>query len=176
MEARLYDPPAQPIPLLAAANGKQSMGLAGRHADGLITDPETWKVHKSEWEAGAREAGKDPSAMPVLVEQFVAVEDGAGKRDAAELWRFIPKAFKGYYNICDAAIIQQRAEMELPMDKVTRSWVISSEPKDHIRKIEESWESGATIVNIHSGEPDQQRVIDFYGSKVIPHVRRREQG
>jgi F420-dependent hydroxymycolic acid dehydrogenase len=75
VEAKLYDPPPQPIPLLTAANGRKSMRLAGQHGDGLITDPRTWKQYKSEWEGGARDAGRNPADMPVLVEQFVVVGD-----------------------------------------------------------------------------------------------------
>ena len=67
VNAKLYDPPPRPIPLLTAANGKKSMRLAGQHGDGLISDPLTWQQHKSEWEEGARSAGKNPADMPVLI-------------------------------------------------------------------------------------------------------------
>jgi G6PDH family F420-dependent oxidoreductase len=43
VDAKLYDPPPQPIPLFTAANGKKSMQLAGEYGDGLITDPKTWR-------------------------------------------------------------------------------------------------------------------------------------
>jgi G6PDH family F420-dependent oxidoreductase len=48
VEAKLYDPPQHPIPLLTAANGRKSMRLAGQYGDGLITDPLTWKQHKAD--------------------------------------------------------------------------------------------------------------------------------
>jgi F420-dependent hydroxymycolic acid dehydrogenase len=54
VNTKLYDPPARPIPLLTAANGRKSMRLAGQYGDGLITDPKTWKQYKTEWEEGAR--------------------------------------------------------------------------------------------------------------------------
>jgi hypothetical protein len=38
--------------------------------------------------------------------------------------------------------------------------------------INELFDSGVTIVNIHSGQRDQQKVIEFYGSEVLPRVRR----
>ena len=110
--------------------------------------------------------------MPILVEQFVAVGDRVWARDAAELWRFIPNAFKTYYNIPDPAEIQRRAQQELPLETITKSWTVSSEPLAHIKKIEDLWDSGATIVNIHSGEPDQRRVLEFYAANVIPRLRR----
>jgi F420-dependent hydroxymycolic acid dehydrogenase len=171
VDGKLYDPPAQAIPLLLAANGPKAMKLAGEHGDGLITDPQTWKQHKGEWESGARSAGKDPGAMPVLVEAFVVVGDQSEAQAAAKLWNFIPKAFKGYQNIPDPAEIERRALSELPLPKVYGDWTVSSNPDAHVQTIKKLFDSGVTIVNIHSGQPDQQKVIEFYGREVLPRVR-----
>lgn len=171
VDAKLYDAPAQPIPLLLAANGPKAMRLAGEHGDGLITDPQTWKQHKEEWQAGARSAGKDSSSMPVLVEAFVVVGDQGEAQAPAKLWNFIPKAFKGYQNIRDPAEIERRARMELPLPKVYENWTVSSNPDAHVETIKKLFESGATIVNVHSGQADQQKVIEFYGREVLPRVR-----
>jgi F420-dependent hydroxymycolic acid dehydrogenase len=171
VDGKLYDPPPQPIPLLLAANGPKAMKLAGEHGDGLITDPQTWKQHKGEWEKGARSAGKDPSAMPVLVEAFVVVGDLTEAQAAAKLWNFIPKAFQGYQNIPDPAEIEHRAQTELPLPKVFGAWTVSASPDAHVQTIQKLFDSGVTIVNIHSGQPDQQKVIEFYGREVLPRVR-----
>ena len=170
VDATLYDPPPRPIPLMTAANGKKSMRLAGQHGDGLITDPKTWKQHRSEWEAGARAAGKNPRDMPVLVEQYVVVGGYAEAQQAAELWRFGPKAFKSYYNIADPAVIQQRAEQQTPLDEVTADWAMGTDPRVHIAKIHELFDSGVSIVNVHSGQADQRQVIEFYGRNVLPKL------
>jgi F420-dependent hydroxymycolic acid dehydrogenase len=170
VNARLYDPPAQPIPLLLAANGPKAMRLAGQHGDGLITDPQTWKLHHGEWQAGARAAGKNPAQMPVLVEQFVVVGDVSDAKVAAQLWNFIPKAFKGYHNIPDPAEIERHAQAELPLEKVYGDWPISTDPKVHIEAVQKLFDSGVTIVNIHAGHPDQSRVLQFYGGKVLPQI------
>lgn len=172
VNAKLYDPPAKPIPLLIAANGKKSMRLAGQHGDGLVTDPKTWMQHKSEWQDGARAAGKDPASMPVLVEQYVVVGDQQAAHQAGELWRFGPKAFKSLYNVPSPVDIQRQAESGTQMDEVLQSWAIGTDPAVHIKKIHELFDSGVTIVNVHSGQPDQARVIDFYGEHVLPAVRR----
>jgi alkanesulfonate monooxygenase SsuD/methylene tetrahydromethanopterin reductase-like flavin-dependent oxidoreductase (luciferase family) len=172
VNAKDWDPPGKPIPLLMAANGPKAMHRAGQHGDGLITDPKTWKQHKSEFEAGAKNAGKDPSHMPVLVEQYVVVGDQNEAQKAAELWRFGPKAFKTYYNIRDPQTIQQRADAEIPLEQVYSEWPIGTDPAVHIKKINELFSSGATIVNIHSGQGDQKKVIEFYGKEVLPKVKR----
>jgi F420-dependent hydroxymycolic acid dehydrogenase len=171
VNARLYDVPARPIPLLMAGNGPKAMYRCGKYADGLVTDPKTWKEHKSEFEAGAREAGKDPSQMPVLVEQYVVVGGQKDAEEAAELWRFGPKAFTDYFNVRDPEEIQRLAEEQVPLEKVYGDWPVSTDPSVHIKKISELFDSGVTIVNIHTGQPDQRRVIDFYGEEVLPHLR-----
>jgi F420-dependent hydroxymycolic acid dehydrogenase len=171
VDAKLYDPPAQPIPVLTAANGRKSMRLAGQHGDGLVTDPLTWKQHKAEWESGARDAGKNPADMPVLVEQYVVVGNEAEARQAAELWRFGPKAFKGYYDITDPAEIQRRAEAEIPLDKIISEWPVGTDPGKHVATIQALFDSGASIVNVHAGQMDQKKVIDFYGRRVLPKLK-----
>jgi alkanesulfonate monooxygenase SsuD/methylene tetrahydromethanopterin reductase-like flavin-dependent oxidoreductase (luciferase family) len=171
VNGRLYDPPAKPIPLLLAANGPKAMKLAGQHGDGLITDPQTWKEHKSEWESGARAAGKNPSEIPVLVETFVVVGEQSDAQTAAKLWNFLPKAFKGYHNIPDPVQIERQAQADLPLPKVYGEWTVSTDPNAHVQAIKKLFDSGATIVNIHSGQPDQQKVLDFYGREVLPRVK-----
>jgi alkanesulfonate monooxygenase SsuD/methylene tetrahydromethanopterin reductase-like flavin-dependent oxidoreductase (luciferase family) len=108
--------------------------------------------------------------MPVLVEQFVVVGDAHDARRPAELWRFLPKAFKSYYKITDPAEIEKRANTELPIEKVIGDWTVSPDPEAHIAAIDELFDSGATIVNIHSGQADQQKVVEFYGSYVLPKI------
>jgi TAT-translocated FGD2 family F420-dependent dehydrogenase len=176
VKARLYDPPPQPIPLLTAANGPKAMRLAGQHGDGLITDPKTWKEHKAQFESGARQAGRNPASLPVLIEHYVVVGDQKDAEAAAQLWRFGPKAFKGYHNIPDPVEIQRRAEAEIPLPKVYGDWPIGTDPEVHAKAAIELFNSGATIVNIHTGQPDQMRVIEFYGREVLPRVRQQLRG
>jgi F420-dependent hydroxymycolic acid dehydrogenase len=171
VNAKLYDPPVGQVPLLMAANvGPKAMYRSGQYGDGLITDPETWKQHKADFENGAKAAGKDPKQMPVLVEAFVVVGDKKEAEVSAELWRFLPKAFKSYFNIRDPQAIQDRANAELPLEKVYGKWPISTDPDVHVKALMELFASGATIVNVHSGQADQRAVIDFYGSHVLPEV------
>jgi TAT-translocated FGD2 family F420-dependent dehydrogenase len=171
INAKLYDPPAAPIPLLMAANvGPKAMFRSGRYGDGLVTDPESWKKHKAEFEKGAKSGGKDVKQMPVLVELFVVVGDENDAKTSAELWRFLPKAFKGYFNIRDPQAIQDQASADLPLHKVYAKWPISMDPDVHVKALIEQFNSGATIVNVHSGQADQKSVIEFYGKHVLPRV------
>jgi coenzyme F420-dependent glucose-6-phosphate dehydrogenase len=148
------------------------MYRCGKYADGLITDPKTWKEHKTEFEKGTRDAGKNVSQLPVFIEQYVVVGGETEKAEAAEMWRFGPKAWKPYFNIRDPKTIQKRAEAEIPVQKVTEGWPVSTDPEVHVKVLSELFDSGATGVHIHSGQRDQKRVIDFYGKEVLPRLRK----
>jgi TAT-translocated FGD2 family F420-dependent dehydrogenase len=171
VEGKLYDRPASPIPILMAANGPKAMARAGQYADGLVTDPKTWKEHKNEFVNAVKAAGKNLDTMPVLLEQYAVVGTQKDAEQAAELWRFGPNAFKTYFNDPDPRSIQSRAEKELPLEKVYSDWAVGTDAAAHLKKVNELFESGATIVNIHSGQPDQMRVIDFYGKEVLPRMK-----
>jgi TAT-translocated FGD2 family F420-dependent dehydrogenase len=172
LDAKLYDRPSGTIPLLMAGNGPRAMKRCGQYADGLVTDPKTWKQHKSEFEAGAKAAGKDAAQMPVLVEQYAVVGNKQDAEAAARLWNFGPKAFKTYYDIRDPESIQRHAEAEIPLEKVYGDWPVSTDPGPHIKVINDLFASGVSIVNIHTGQPDQKKVIEFYGKEVLPKVNR----
>ncbi len=109
--------------------------------------------------------------MPVAVETFVVVGDQSEAQYAAKQWNFIPKAFKGYHNIPDPAEIERRAAAELPLQKVYGDWTVSEDPEVHVKAIKKLFDSGVTIVNIHSGQADQRKVVEFYGTEVLPRLR-----
>ncbi len=58
------------------------------------------------------------------------------------------------------------------MEQVYSEWPASTDPKVHLKKLTELFDSGATMINIHSGQPDQLRVIEFYGKQVLPQLQR----
>jgi F420-dependent hydroxymycolic acid dehydrogenase len=91
---------------------------------------------------------------------------------AADLWRFGPEAFKTYYNVRDPEEIQRLSKSEIFLPQVYSEWPISTEPNVHIKKVDELFESGVTIVNIHCGQADQKKVIEFYGKEVLPKLNR----
>jgi hypothetical protein len=90
---------------------------------------------------------------------------------AAELWRFIPNAFTTYYNIPSPVEIEQLADQQVPLSQVIAQWVVGTDPSVHINAINELFNSGVSVVEIASGQPDQQRVIEFYGENVLPQFR-----
>jgi hypothetical protein len=110
--------------------------------------------------------------MPVFVEHFVVVGDKQEAQQAAERWRFIPKAWKPYYEIPDPVVIEGRAKAEVPLESVHRDWPVSPDADVHVEALTRLFDSGVTSVLVHSGQADQMRVIEFYGTQVFPRLAR----
>jgi len=175
---RLYDLPSPAVPIYVAANGKKSMFKAAQYADAIITDPKSLMdpAIRAQFEAGARAANRDPAAIPILVESFVVVGAQADAELAAAYWRFIPKAWTSLVNEPDPVRILHRSEVETPLEEVYKDWPISTDPAVHVQALQKLFDAGATQVFVHSGQPDQQKVISFYGSQVLPRLRRQQSG
>lgn len=88
----------------------------------------------------------------------------------------LPKAFESYYNMPDPAAIEQRAGGEQSLEKIFGDWPIGMDPTIHIAALQKLFDSGATIVNVHSGQADQNKVIDFYCRSVLPELAKSPTG
>jgi G6PDH family F420-dependent oxidoreductase len=167
--ARVYDLPAEPVPIYLAASGRRSSRLAGELADGWITDTRSLAEASiaEAFRQGARSAGKDPMTQRVLVESYVVVGGQAEATEAARLWRFVPIGLGELIDEPDPRAIQRAAEQKLSPEQVYRQWVVGDDPEAHVRGIQRLFEQGATDVFIHSGQPDQRRVLDFYARQVL---------
>ena len=140
----------------------------------MITDSESALKPESRqfWEQGAREAGKDPSTMPIGVELFVHVGDEQDARKYVDLWRFTPKAWTKYVNNPDPRDIERQAKQEIPIEEALKSWKIGSDPQVHVAALQQLIDGGVTIIFVHSAQPDQERIIEFYAREVLPKLRR----
>ncbi len=171
--ARLYDIPASPIPIYIAASGPKNSRLVGEIGDGwvtvghAVTDP----AIKDAFREGAASRGKDPDHMPVMVEHYLVVGGRAEAEEAAHKWRFITTAWE-LFNEPDPREIQRKAVASTPLEDVHTRWTVSEDPEVHAQAIEEYFKAGVTDVMIHSGQDDQERVIEFFGKQVLPLVRR----
>jgi TAT-translocated FGD2 family F420-dependent dehydrogenase len=174
-QAHLFDKPAQPIPIYIAASGPRTARLAGRYADGVVTvggifGERGGKVVAA-FEEGAREVGKDPTAMARLVEVFVVMGDEEEALPGARLWQF-SGAIEGLFEVPDPREIRRLAEERTTPQAVARSWIVSRDPEVHVAALTEIARQGFTHLFIHAPQADQRHFIDVYGREVLPAVRR----
>jgi hypothetical protein len=54
-------------------------------------------------------------------------------------------------------------------------WPVSTDPSVHVEALNKLFDSGVTIVNVHSHQPNQQKGIEFHANNVPPSFRNRSQ-
>jgi TAT-translocated FGD2 family F420-dependent dehydrogenase len=171
-DAKLYDLPPQPVPIYLAASGPKSARVVGEHGDGWITfgDTPLQPPVRAAYEEGARAAGKDPGAMPIILEHYVVVGGRAEAEEAARYWRFMAVPLD-LLTIPDPREIQRKAEESVTLEQVYADWPVSEDPQVHLAALERYFAAGVTDIIVHSGQQDQERVIRFYGEQVLPLLR-----
>ncbi len=176
-KARLYTAPRRDIPIYISSLVPDSAFFAGYHGDGLVTGanpPEVMRAIIANFDAGAREAGKDPTQMPKQVECFVAYTDD---EDAAV------KCYKQYWagTMVTAMYLQNLYTPEMSatngsiagIDTIKNRVCISRDPEVHAKFAQRFIDAGFNRVYFHCAGPDQIEFIEGYGRDVLPLVRDR---
>jgi coenzyme F420-dependent glucose-6-phosphate dehydrogenase len=175
-EAKIYDKPAQKVPLYVAASGPRTARLAGECSDGLITvgGVASIPLHRimDAFAEGATSAGKDAATMPRLCEMYVVAGTHEECLPGAELWQFIGN-LEGMVENPDPRAIERLAKERVDLQTVARQWLVSLDPQEHLQALLTLEEQGFTHVFLHPPQLDQRRFIAFYGEHVLPAWRSR---
>ncbi|MGM0386144.1 MAG: TIGR03557 family F420-dependent LLM class oxidoreductase [Actinomycetota bacterium] len=170
---RLWTMPATPPPIYVATGGPVTARRAGVHADGLITvGAPIEKIDGlfNRFDAGAREAGKDPSSMPRFLQVHLswAPTDEEALANALDQWpnggMKFPKA-----DIRSPFELAQMARMVRPEDFEGRL-VISSDPDVHRKSLQRYADLGFDAIYLHNVGRDQAEWIEVFGAEVLPKL------
>ena len=175
-KAKIYTRPEHEIPNYESSMVPGSAEFAGEYGDALITvggkQPEIYKQLLSNFEQGARKAGKDPARMPRMIELNVAYTDDV---DAAvnvmkEYWAgtFVPALFN--QKIYTPSMSAENGE-SVGADTMKKQMCISADPEVHARFIQQYIDLGFDNLIIHSAGPDQMAFIHGYGRDVLPRFK-----
>ena len=179
-QAKLYTTPVEPIPLYISSMVPNSAHFAGEYGDGLITvggeEPETYREIMRNFEAGAQEAGKDPSKMPRMIELAVAYTDDEKKaiecRKAYWAGTFVPALFTE--KIYTPQMSEQNGKV-VGSETIRKTTCISADPADHVKSAQRYIDLGFDHLIFHSAGPDQREFLEAYGKEVLPKLRERTQ-
>jgi len=169
--ARLYTRPETPCPIYVAASGPKTAETAGRLCDGLITPAaphEKLKMLIENFEKGAREAGKDASTMPKLLQLHVSWADTyeTAVEQAVKEWPNggISAPKQDIRSPEDFAAFGQLVRPENFKGRV----FISTELEEHRNHIQGFFDLGFNEVHVHNVGRNQTEFIRAYGEAVIP--------
>ena len=173
--ARLWTLPATPPPIYVATAGPYTARKAGELCDGIITvgAPEE-KIDGvfAKFDEGARAAGKDPAAMPRILQLHLAwapTQDEA-LRDAMVEWpnggmKFPKQDIRSPYDFAAMAKLVRAEDFEGRL-------VISEDPDVHRAHIQRYLDMGFDEVYLHNVGRNQLRWIEVFGRDVLPRLHR----
>ena len=161
--------------MLVATAGPINAKKTGRLADGIITvGAPLEKIGGlfAKFEEGAREAGKDPSRMPRILQLHLswAATDEQALANAMTEWpnggMKFPKA-----DIRSPFEFEQMAKLVRAEDFDGRM-VISSDPDLHRAEIQRYVDLGFDRVYLHNVGRNQREWIEVFGRDVLPKLTR----
>ncbi len=176
--ARVYTLPDEPPPIMVAASGPESAGLAGLIGDGLISTAPDHRVVEAFDAVGGGAARPHMGQLTVCWHQ-----DEAEARRLAHKW-WPTAGLKGELNseLPLPAHFEQATKL-VTEDAVAEDVVCGPDPERHWAKIRAFVEAGFEQVYVHQVGPDQEGFFDFYRREILPRLegvpangRRRQSG
>ena len=173
--SRLWTMPDAPPPIYIATSGPITAKRTGKTCDGIITPGAT--VDKisgllAKFDEGAREAGKDPSTMPKILQLHLswAPTDEEALRNAMTEWpnggmKFPKQDIRSPFDF------EQMARLVRPEDFDGRM-LISSDLDAHRKEIQKFLDLGVDRVYLHNVGRNQKEWIEAFGREVLPALTR----
>jgi coenzyme F420-dependent glucose-6-phosphate dehydrogenase len=176
--ATIYDKPNQPVPIYVAAAGPQVAKYAGRSAQGFIcTSGKAWKLYTETLlpnvEEGLKLASNPPGQYDRMIEMKVSFDtDHERAMQDTRHWAALALTPEEKMSVEDPIEMEKLADA-LPVDRAASRWIVSTDPDEHIEKIQPYVEMGFRHLVFHAPGPDQERFLRLYGERVLPRLRRR---
>lgn len=177
-DATIYDRPETPVPIYIGAAGPAATRLAGRVADGFITtsgkDPALYtETLLPALDEGLHKAGRTRDDIDTLIEVKVSYHpDPAEALERTRFWAPLALSAEEKTSIHDPIEMQRRAA-ELPIERVAKRFIVSSDPDEHVERIAEVAALGFRHLVFHDPGHDQAAFLERYRRDILPRLRER---
>jgi coenzyme F420-dependent glucose-6-phosphate dehydrogenase len=174
-DAKIFDKPASPVPLLIAAGGPQAATLAGRDGDGIIvTSGKGTELYRDTllpaMDKGAREAGKDLAKLERMIEMKVSYDhDRARALEDTREWAALALPAEDKVGVDDPREMERRAKAA--EDRAHTRFIVSADPDEHLSTIQPYLDWGFRHLVFHFPGQDQARAMRLYAQEILPRLR-----
>ena len=169
----MYSRPAEPVPLLCAANGPIMARRAGAYADGYVAVGVTPDYHRTvlipAFDEGARSVGRDPDGLMKCAWVSASYHpDEARALDAARSYGglLIPEC---YHYVQDPRIIEKRARL-IRDDALCEAFCVASSGEQMASSFQAFIDVGCNHIIWADMSPDPALVAGVWAEKVRPQI------
>jgi coenzyme F420-dependent glucose-6-phosphate dehydrogenase len=170
---RIWTMPKEPPPIYVATAGPITAEKTGRLCDGIITvgaPEEKLDTVFERFDKGARDAGKDPSKMPRILQLHLswAETDEQAMQNAIVEWpnggmKFPKQDIRSPNDFAQMAKLVRAEDFDGRM-------LISSDLETHRREIQKFIDMGFTKVYLHNVGRNQVEWANAFGREVLPKL------
>jgi len=174
--ATIYDRPEQSVPIYIAGAGPMISKFAGQHAEGFICTsgkaPELYRETLLPNVAAGLVAAHRPSdAIDRMIEMKVSFDTDARRAlEDTRFWSALALSAEEKMSVGDPVEMERLAD-SLPVERTAKRWIVSTDPDEHVEKIQPYIELGFNHLVFHAPGPDQERFLQLYSQHVLPRLR-----
>lgn len=178
VDATIYDRPETPVPIYIAGAGPMIAKFAGQHAHGFICTsgkaPELYReTLLPNVNAGLEAAGRGRDSIDRMIEMKVSFDADLDRaREDTRFWSALALSPEEKMTVEDPLEMERLAD-QLPLERVMKRWIVSSDPDEHVERIRPYLELGFNHLVFHAPGPDQARFLKLYSEHVLPRLRER---
>jgi len=177
VNATIYDKPSEPVPIYIAAGGPLNAKYAGREGDGFIcTSGKGAELYVDQLlpnvAVGRSESGRENKPFERMIEVKVSFDpDAARALNDTRHWAALSLSAEEKHSVEDPEEMERLAEA-LPIERVAKRWIVSSDPDEHVAAIKTYIDYGFDHLVFHAPGPDQSRFLSLYARDILPRLRK----
>ncbi|WP_332701269.1 glucose-6-phosphate dehydrogenase (coenzyme-F420) [Devosia sp.] len=174
--ATIYDRPDKMVPIYLAAGGPLNAKYAGRAGDGFIcTSGKGAELYVDQLlpnvAVGRAESGRAELPFERMIEVKVSFDpDHERALNDTRGWAALSLTAEEKHSIEDAAEMERLAA-QLPIERIAKRWIVSSDPDEHVAAIKTYMDYGFDHLVFHAPGEDQSRFIALYAREILPRLR-----
>lgn len=174
--ATIYDKPDTMVPIYLAAGGPLNAKYAGRAGDGFIcTSGKGAELYVDQLlpnvAIGRAESGRSDKPFERMIEVKVSFDtDPDAALNNTRGWAALSLSAEEKHSIEDPAEMERLAA-QLPIERIARRWIVSSDPEEHVAAIKTYMDYGFDHLVFHAPGDDQSRFIALYAKEILPRLR-----
>jgi G6PDH family F420-dependent oxidoreductase len=162
--ARIYNLPDRPIPVMVSAFGPKAAEVAGRIGDGLVNTSPDKDIVTTFNDSGGK--GKPALAM---VKMCWHQDEQQAKKLVYELWPSSGLSGELAQELPTPRMFEQASAM-VTEDMAAKGKALGPDPEAYVKSVEQYLDAGFTEVYVQQVGPDQDGFLRFWFDEVAPRL------